>query len=1459
MKRSITVFLVFCMIFSVVGFLPVSAAEWHEDYVLTQDNGTVTRSGSNLRFSCDVYHTDGGTVRAVKTDFLPKNGAFDVEWTMQINSYSGYESFIVNTGVYRVYLTFSAAGIRYRDGSGQSVLVEYPLGYDETVFRVIAQNSVGSIYANGRVIAENVTFQNEKSPAQITVSTYGGKQGQLSDFTISNITVHPYAGASGTAAGGDPPSLTTPPETVYYDFTEGEDLSEWRLSGQDIWTVDRENGILRGENHGYYAMQSAFLRVSFADDFILETRLRFVEHGDDTGIKMYWPGGYFDLGMRERYFDWNNAVSDIFEPGEIGEGWHVIKLKSINNKERIQVYVDDKLVWSIVPKASTRAYYHIQLTTYGTGTAASITEYDWIRYEPIWNGDIQLPEALDGSEYLQGDEIPLKAEVTAESEVPYVEYQLNGKTIVTGKAEDGYAVSLTNVPAGKHRITAAYGEWQSLAANITVVPPVELGINLEKVSKDKTIVQLNNYDKFSQIAEVSYFLNGVPVTTLTTPPYRAELSVRGTEGAHLLVVCKDARGVVIEKATKDILPQYSDYDISEHFSNEVSYVVAGEGGTATVELSNGRHKLQLKHTKDSVSCLTADGEVSLPVGVGAYTILTDGPFGDLYYGGKHLKSFFLPQTTEIKNQRKEDGLQISDWNVSIPESRKSYFIARDVKTEKSTYPLTGIEGFYNLEFIASETDEGKLVVNDTAHGLNLTMRNGKIYVQTSNNAKSVPFEDEIAEMPQGEVYYRVAMAAGMGTLYGNGKFLAAFRCVKAGGEATLGVDIKGGDGLSYLAVHDYNDLYLYEEDFNQAGVTDSMDFWMNMKGATNYVDDADGSMVINALGKTNAITELNAFAGNVSLEAEVTLKNCKGGFWFLLNHPVSETYTKAGYNFETKRFEILDRIDSDAKITKVETDGEWKIGETVHLAVTAEEKGAGKVVTLYVNGTPVLSKNDSFPHRGKVGFIISDGVASIESFSYRGDTKPLIDVRDTVHVGTTQEMIEQKDGSIILGNLGSRSMTTDGGKTWTSLGADGWMSPHVIRLRNGAVVAKTGQKLGTTEWGRPAYSQIIGVSYDDGKTWTQQGVLIEGNHEGHGNTIHRLSEGPLLPGKDYGRLYFIGTFTLRSENYGNATVWYSDDMGKNWTEGFTFTYENMGYTNMQEPVVVATETSTRIYYRSDRGTIRYFESPDGGVTWDPLKSYDTPFFMGLNCFGIDKDLATGELYLVWSADNTNGGERYQFPRTNWRVAKSADDGETWEYIGTLFENNTDECPQMNLGGYTTSEYFIANSYMADTYNSSDYKGRVSMFPKAKQTTQVRNDQVHLYSRAYLEQMRGVRTELLNGSLLLHPQSGAAMLYGNRIENAVHENGVAIEYAAAFLGASIEEGENGTVVFRTGDTHVVLEVAEKDGRKFVAPEVIAEEYGLYLQQEQGVMILSSNQDWTLRERETLSNALNLFAD
>ncbi len=1459
MKRSITIFLIFCMLFSVVGVLPVSAAQWHEDYELTQDQGTINRDGSNLKFYSDVYHENGGNISAVKKDFLPINGAVDVEWTMQINSYSGYENLIINTGVYRVYLTFSATGIRYRDGSGQSVLVEYPLGYDETVFRVIAQNAVGSIYVNGRVIAENITFQNEKTPAQIAVGTYGGKQGQLSDFTVSNITVHPYSGETGTAAGGDPPSLTTPPETVYYDFTEEEDLSEWRLSGQNIWSIDRENGILRGENGGYYEMQSAFLRVSFADDFIFETRLRFVEHGDDTGIKMYWPGGYFDLGMRERYFDWDNNVSDIFEPGEIGDGWHVIKLKSINNKERIQVYVDDKPVWSIVPKASSRAYYHIQLTTYGTGNAKSITEYDWVRYEPIWNGDIQLPEALDGGEYLQGEAIPLKAEVTAASEVPYVEYQLNGKTFATGKAEDGYAVSLTDVPAGKHSITASYGEWKSLASNITVVPPVEAEINIENVSKDKIVAHIDSYDKLGQIAEVSYFLNGSSVATQTNPPYRAEVKFQGTEGAHLVAVCKDANGIVLGKAIKNILPQFSDKDISEHYSNEISYQVKGDGGSATVELSNGTHQLKLKHTTDSVTCFTLDGEVSLPVGVGSFTILTDGPFADLYYGGKHLKSFFLPQTTERKNQRKEEGLQISDWSVSIPESRGSYFVARDVKAEKTVYPLTGVEGFYNLDFIASETDQGQLVVNDTAHGLDLTLRDGKIYVQTSNNAKSVPYEKELAVMPQGEVYYRVAMAAGMGTLYGNGKFLAAFRCVKAGGEGTLGVDIKGGDGLSYLAVHEYNDLYLYQEDFNQSGLTDSMDFWMNSKGSTNYIDDAEETMVVNALGKTNAITELNAFAGNVSMEAEVTLKNCKDGFWFLLNHPVSETYTKAGYNFKTKKFEILDRIDSDAKITKVETDGEWKIGEKVHLAVTAEEKGAGKVVTLYVNGTPVLSKNDSFPHRGKVGFIISDGVASIESFSYRGDTKPLVDVRDTVNVGTTQEMIEQKDGSIILGNLGSRSMTTDGGKTWTSLGADGWMSPHVLRLRNGAVVAKTGQRLGTTEWGRPAYSQIIGISYDDGKTWTQQGVLKEGNHEGHGNTIHRLSEGPLLPGKDYGRLYFIGSYTLRSENYGNATVWYSDDMGKTWTEGFTFTYENMGYTNMQEPVVVATETSTRIYYRSDRGTIRYFESPDGGVTWDPLTSYDTPFFMSLNCFGMDVDLATGEIYLVWSADNTNGGARYQFPRTNWRVAKSSDDGETWEYIGTLFENNTDECPQMNLGGYTTSEYFIANSYMSDTYNTSDYLGRVGMFPKTKQTTQVRDDQVHLYSRAYLEQMRGVRTELLESSLLLHPQSGAAMLYGNRLENAANESGIAAEYAAVFLGASIEEGETGTVVFRTGNTTVVLEATEKDGRKMIAPEVIAEEYGLHLQQEQGVTILSSYQDWTLRERETLSNALNLFAD
>ena len=88
----------------------------------------------------------------------------------------------------------------------------------------------------------------------------------------------------------------------------------------------------------------------------------------------------------------------------------------------------------------------------------------------------------------------------------------------------------------------------------------------------------------------------------------------------------------------------------------------------------------------------------------------------------------------------------------------------------------------------------------------------------------------------------------------------------------------GGDGLSYLAVSDNTDVYLYRDDFKKTAEFDSMSYFQLQNGMSAYVDPSKGTMLLNALDKTDAMAEISAYVGDATLSADVTVNESNGGF-----------------------------------------------------------------------------------------------------------------------------------------------------------------------------------------------------------------------------------------------------------------------------------------------------------------------------------------------------------------------------------------------------------------------------------------------------------------------------------------------------------------------------------------------------------------------------------------------------
>ena len=99
-----------------------------------------------------------------------------------------------------------------------------------------------------------------------------------------------------------------------------------------------------------------------------------------------------------------------------------------------------------------------------------------------------------------------------------------------------------------------------------------------------------------------------------------------------------------------------------------------------------------------------------------------------------------------------------------------------------------------------------------------------------------------------------------------------------------------------------------------------------------------------------------------------------------------------------------------------------------------------------------------------------------------------------------------------------------------------------------------------------------------------------------------------------------------------------------------------------------------------------------------------------------------------------------------------------------------------------------------------------------------------------------------------------MADGNRIDLAA---------AASYVGAVIENGENGSVVLKTGDAITSFDssaLVKKNGKIFVDIDAYAKAFSLYVTERESVKIISTikTSDWALGQEDIIRYALDVFA-
>ncbi len=1372
---------------------------------------------------------------------------FDISWNMTVEQFSGEETVQIDTGANRVLMSVEEDGITYNTVSGTAKL-PWIVGNGSHDYRLIGNGNSAQLYMDGFFVGNLSNLEGSTDASKIRFWNKGASKMEVSDiafgtYSASNI---PAQGFHDEFNHGDLCGWSSEPTS--FTVNETAFTKQW---------VNSKNGYLLVEDYhlaqspNYCTTKSYKDIPDFGDDFLLQTKILFPSYGTESYMVIYSGGRKLSLDIREKFFSTaastgyaSRSVSDEFLLGTTDH--HVITIETYNRKKNARIYLDGVLVQDTETAVTTDTKNQIYFEANGGWYEPSQMQIEYIKFAPKYY-DLNITSPSDNAVYYVGDVVDVSASEAAT-------FHVNGVIVASGTN-----ASLSNLPAGDYEVVAKSGNKVSESIQFTVKE--NASATLQTVQNGTGITaSLGSISGFNSVVSVSYLLDGKDVGKATSSPYQVSVSGVSAENHKLEAVAYNKAGIVVGRFSKEIPAQINN-NITNAYSNEISYSVSSSG---IVDVKNGTHRLYMTHTASGTTYLTESGNKTYPKGIGSFKVLTDGPYAEVYRNGQYVFGFIMPKNTEVGTTF---GGDISDGSILVPMERQSYFSARNLNVQNGIYQLTDLSYNHNLDFVASPEDEVHLVLNDGYYRNDITIQDGVIYVWEAARNNSVAQQKQVATMPSGEVYYRVETSAGMSRLYADGKWIYTFRNgLSAGQSGTLAVDVTAGDGLSYLGVNSNQDLYFYNDTFDQSGEFLPTEYWLTSNGMTATQSGED--LLLTSAG-SNGIAELSPSVGNVSLTTHLTIVSGTQGFWFVANHGVTDAYTKIGYNFTTGNYEIID-VKSGNIVNSKTVSGSLATGKRVLMNLKIEETATGKNLALYVDGNKVISSDSYFANRGRVGFMVANGNASLGYVVYRGDAKPVLDIRDNPLSGTTTlDMIETPTMTYLV-NAGGGFTTTDGGKTWTaftptegqglskdySIG----MTRNMVTLANGQILSinRNSPKSWYDEYGQRRSVHNVWVSSDNGMNWSKQGNVggqtLEDSIQGLDATVNRISQGPS------GRIYFVAGGG-NSEDYGYSEVWMSDNNGESWFKSMApIDALQTGYV-IAEAVVIETTKNTRFYFRTDKGQLCYYESYDRGESWDMIP-HPTPFISSMTCFGIEADPADPDtLYMGWGFDNINLYARAQFPRTRWSVAKSTDGGDTWEMLGTVHENNSVEENMMNLNLNVGQDYVYLNAFSSNTHGQiQPWTSRIVSFPKNSQRTTPRFEQLHTMYPTQIENTIVLPKEQENLAMTVHPSSGNVTLRGQLIHGAANGEYVAMDVVAAFIGATLEISESGNAVLKIGKGSVEIpsrNLRTINGKMFGMLSVVADKLDMSVTDEDGTMLVSRKADWSARQRNALRYSTDLF--
>ncbi len=1487
MKKILSLFLAITILGSMFCGITVSAedANWTDGFTATMGSPKIEKG----KITLEDATVDGASV-AVRKPLTFPNGDIDVEWTMAYEKGANC-NIQIRVGTHRYYFDAYTTKINYMPDTWSSQPnrwkgFKFDFGREYHDYHLIGKNGNAELYVDGYYLG---AMSVDTASGDVSVNFYAGATATQPHIklVVTNFKQNQPKGNSGDSDGSEIVNPNDQPVVpIYEEFDKDEGL--WKNETKDAWKI--EDGMLTVNNLNESGAQN-YLRlqryVGYADDFNFHTRMRAASENWMGSILFKIPGKWLMIYKNRDVWNIVNSQSNerpYYSTIHEGGKWFDIEVKTYNNCEGARIYINNDLLVDIPigQKSLEAGPTEIRYTASAYNLCKSSDIYvDFMHFEPYYN-NIEITKIKSGDAFLEGSKIKVGANFTGKNAPEEIEYLINGVPVAKGAAPY-YEAELTGMPEGDYEVTARSesGE-RGIAKRFHVVKAIRAETKADKTKNGyKISTKLN--DELNQVTAIEYLLNGKLIGTKTQAPYSINLDNISNKRHTLTTICKNKGDVTLAEYVTILDADVSGTRASEHFANDISYNVTGTNGSATYDFANGNYRLFIKHTPEGITYLTNNGEETYKFGTGKFDIFTNGAYANVYRNGQLAFSLIMPRTEDVFKKISNNGMKISDERVLIPENQRTYFVYEKIGAGKHIYNVSDMPYYYNFNFTAKKSDEMSIAINDEYFRTDVEIKNGEITVwDYLQGYQDTPRELILCDVPDisGDISYRLETSAGMARLYANEKFLGTFRCGRSAGGQSIGIELFGNSTIKDVEMNDNNDLSIYTYNSNIEGEFPAEEFFLQ---GSEVKFDKEKGIVLEAKKDEEKAAEIHAYAGDATLTADVTIEELKGGFWFSIDHATEKNYTKIGYNVATGNFEVIDIVDGIPTTTFTQ-EGSLPVGKKFNFELTTKQNESGKDIIMYVNGVQMFKHSKTLYVRGPLGFRITDGKATINNVVYKGDVRPVRGTR-MIDVDTMVEptwSVSEYEGKITFHSPSKgKAVTTDGAKTFTLepwvegdsfnvyqfFDENGEPTTELLSLVSGAHLRKTPSTI-YDEKGLPYSNAFAYRSYDLGKTWIDEGFIVKEDTVLPDDVDVRMDGmvryfatgrySGLYQGKS-GRLYSTFGFAY-SENDGSALVGYSDDKGKTWEFSEThLTKENTGLLLQESLVTELANGVVRVYSRSQAGSIVYFDSHDGGKTFETTY-HTTPFLAALNCFQIQADpYDANTLYACWSYDNINLGPIMQYPRTRICLARSTDCGETWEFLGTYQQNiSSSVASNTNLTMPTTKNYMFPSGWIDYGYSNPQDDGALAVVVDKSKLQGTKNfERVHLVGNDIVKNTAKVDTSKM---LIIDSEEGNVWKSGKLHQNMACEGFISAEIAASYAGMKATYNNDGSVSFVLGTAEIIFGkefVKYVDGKKYISLDEYIKKFNLASSIKGNVIIIDAYDDWNELKECTARYSVDIF--